>query len=99
MISAFPEVKFVWEDFRVKAMENGEELLNKVYAKNAFVDDITGDGYPDFCVIYSQGDGIVRTYITVLDFRNHEQYELGSDDYTYYVTRKDGKMSPGRTAK
>lgn len=93
VITAFPEVKFVWEDFRVKATENGEELLNKVYARNAFVDDITGDGYPDFCVIYSQGDGIVRTYITVLDFRNHEQYGLGSDDYTYYVTRKDGKMT------
>lgn len=93
VISAFPEVKFVWEDFRVKAMENGEELLNKSYAWNAFVDDITGDGYPDFCVIYIQGSGIERTFFKVLDFRNHEQYELGSDDYTYYVTRKDDKLT------
>ena len=70
-------------------------LIDGMPIWNAYITDLTGDGYPDICATYTWGSGIIDSRIVVCDYENGTSYEIsdrGQYDYYLRLNNVDGGL-------
>ena len=70
-------------------------LIDGMPIWNAYITDLTGDGYPDICATYTWGSGIIDSRIVVCDYVNGTSYEIsdrGQYDYYLRLNNVDGGL-------
>jgi hypothetical protein len=91
----YPDTIFQWTPSEIKSIDSvGESiLLTGMPIWNVYLEDLTGDGQPEFCATVSFGSGIVDTRVAVYDYASGKLYELSDRMYyDYALSIKDGRL-------
>ena len=102
-IPEYPGVTFQYSGLQIIAskpfsdsdMTGHTILIDGMPIWNAYVTDLTGDGYPDICATYTWGSGIIDSRIVVCDYVNGTSYEIsdrGQYDYYLRLNNVDGGL-------
>lgn len=91
----YPDTGFQWTPSEIKAVNSGGEkiLITGMPIWNVYLEDLTGDGLPEFCATVSFGSGFIDTRVVVYDYASGKLYELS--DRTYYdyaLSIKNGRL-------
>ncbi len=91
----YQDVIFQWTPNEATATDSKgvKKLFEGMPIWNVYLEDLTGDGYPEFCATVSIGSGIIDQRVIVYDYVNDRSYELSDRMYYDYVlSMKDGQL-------
>ena len=94
-VPEFPDTFFLWKNYTIYAVENGEEspLVSGMPIFSAYFTDLNGDGYPELCASVAFGSGIIDSHISVYDIHNQAEYYLWDRMvYDYTLEKADGQL-------
>ena len=92
-IDEFPGVTFYCSSGQISVGD--EVLISGMPIWNAYLCDLTGDGYPEICAQTSFGSGMIDERVLVYDYANGVSYELedrGHYDYCLRMNGADGQL-------
>lgn len=91
----FPDTSFHWSASAVTAREGAQEttLIWGMPVWNAYLQDLNGDGLPEFCSTVSFGSGMIDNHIMVYDYAAKTPYVLWDRGvYDYVLSLEDGVL-------
>ena len=104
----YPDVTFSYNQAQIiasKPFDTSELtdhtiLITGMPIWNAYFADLTGDDYPEICVTYTFGSGIIDSRIIIYDYAKGSSYELsdrGYFDFTLRLNEADGYLYVDKT--
>lgn len=91
----FPDTSFHWSTGAVTAREGEQEttLIWGMPVWNTYLQDLNGDGLPEFCSTVSFGSGMIDNHIMVYDYAAKTPYVLWDRGvYDYVLSLEDGVL-------